>query len=111
MLDINMKFIKGILVIELEGILNKYTSYNLEVNFNNTIKKSEGKYVLLNLNNVNILDKEGIRSIKKCYYQVLKNGGKFMICGKDQIFKEDVKNNYNLYQIKEEKSAYRIANL
>ena len=99
MLDIDMKFIKGVLVIKLKGVLNGNTSYILENDFLNIMKKSDVKYVLLNLNSIKAIDKEGVRSVKKCYYRILKNGGKFMIYGMDKIFKDDIKNNFNLYQI------------
>ena len=111
MLDINMKFKRGVLVIKLKGSLTVNTSYILENNFSDIMKKSDLKYVLLDLNNIKNIDKEGILAVKKCYYRVLKNGGKFMIYGMDTVFKEDTKNNFNLYQIKEEKIAYKIANI
>ena len=111
MLDLNVQFIKGILIIRVKGNLTNDTSYILENSFNKVLKKSDSKYILLNLKDVEIIDKEGIRTVKRCFYKILKNGGKFMIYGMDEKFKDDVKNNMNLYQINDERTAHRIVNL
>ena len=111
MLDLSIQFIQGILIIKIKGNLTSDTSYILENNFNKVLKKSESKYILLNLKEVEIIDKEGIKTVKRCFYKILKNGGKFMIYGMDEKFKDDVKNNINLYQINDEKAAHRIVNL
>ena len=111
MLDIDMKFQKGILVIKLKGDLTSDTSYKLEEEFHKVIKKSGEKYCMLNLENLHIIDKTGISSIKNCYYRILKNGGKFIIKGMDNIFKKEIDSLNSLYNVTSEEGVKKIISL
>lgn len=111
MINISTKFKKGILNMRIKGNLTSDTISILESEFIKITKKSGCKYILLNLNDVSIIDKEGINMIKKCYEKVLKNNGKFIIYGMDTLFFSEVNNNENLYQISEEETAYKIIKL
>lgn len=111
MLDIDMKFIKGVLVIRLKGDLTLDTSYKLEEEFYKVIKKSGEKYCMFNLENINIIDKTGINSIKNCYYRILKNGGKFILKGMNNIFKKEIDSLNSLYNVSSEEGINRIISL
>ena len=111
MLDINMKFKKGVLNVCVKGYLTSDTAYILEEEFDKITKRCGEKYVLLNLKDVLMIDKEGIDIIKKCYQKITNKNGKFLIYGIDKIFENDVKENDYLYQINEEEEAYDIVKL
>ncbi len=111
MLDIDMEFKKGILVIKLKGDLTTDTSYMLEKQFYKVIKKSGQKYCMLNIENINTIDKTGIKSIKNCYYNILKNGGKFILKGMDNIFKKEIDSLNNLYNVTSEEGLHNIISL
>ena len=111
MLDISMKFKKGILVIKVKGNLTIDTSEYFKERFNKIVNKSGEKYCLLNIKDIDIIDKEGVGAIKSCYNKILKKNGKFILYGMDNIFNEEFAGESNLYQVNEEETAYRIVNL
>ncbi len=111
MLDIDMKFQKGILVINLKGDLTYDTSYKFEEEFHKVINKSGERYCILNVENINLIDKTGISSIKRCYYEILKSGGKFILKGMDNIFKKEIDSLNNLYNISCEEGVNKIISL
>ena len=107
MLDVKMEFKKGILVIKLRGDLTSDTSYIFEESFNKIVNKSGSKYILLNIENVDIIDKKGIDLVNECANRITSNNGKFIINGLSEIF-----NNYtNIYQVKEDEEGYGIVKL
>ena len=63
MLKINMEFSKGILWIRLDGILNKTTSNTFDDEVIPVILKHGIKYVVVNLDKVNVIDLKGIESL------------------------------------------------
>ena len=65
MLDIDMRFKQGILFIRLSGILNGDTCMKLEESISTLIEDNGIKYVLFNLNNLDYIDKYGIKLIIK----------------------------------------------
>lgn len=111
MLNINMRFKKGILIVKPQGNLTSDTAYILKYEFDKAIIKSGGKYVLLNLKDVNMIDKKGVEAIKKCSTRILNNKGKFIIYGMNEIFNDYVQSNNNFYQINEEEAVYGIVSL
>ena len=111
MLDIKMRFKKGILFIKARGNLTVDTSYILEESFNRVIDKSGSKYIYLNLIDIEIIDKMGIDIVKKCSKKVLNNNGKFIIKGLEGIFNSYIDTSSNLYQVSEEESVYGIVKL
>ena len=62
MLLIDMKFVHGILMVDLDGELTINNKSKVERHLTDLIKENGIKYVLLNLNNVLEIDKPGIKS-------------------------------------------------
>ena len=111
MLDIDMEFKHGILIVRLKGILNGDTSNLLKKDLELVIKDNGVKYVLLNLKELNYVDNYGLDVIKNSYEEIVKNKGKLILCGIDKIFNYNVNLTDNLYQISEEVTAYDIVNI
>lgn len=111
MLDIDMMFKRGVLIVKPRGNLTSDTAYILKCEFDKAIIKSGGKYVLLSLKDINVIDKKGIEVIKKCSTRILNNKGKFIIYGMNEIFNDYAESNNNFYQINEEEAVYGIVNL
>lgn len=111
MLDIDMEFKQGILIVRLKGILNGDTSNLLKKDLELVIKDNGVKFVLLNLKQLNYIDSYGLDVIKNSYEEIVKNSGKLILCGIDKIFNYNVNLTDNLYQISEEVSAYDIVNI
>ena len=111
MLDIDMEFKKGILIVRLRGILNHDTIPYLKKDFEKIIETNGIKYVLLNIKHLSFIDSTGLNAIKRCYSLVVKHGGKFIICGINKLFDYNYELSENLYQIAEETTAYEIVNI
>ena len=111
MLDIDMKFKHGILIVKLRGILNKTTVHLLEKNLEETIKNNGIKYVLLNLKHLKKIDDFGLKAIESSYKEIIKNKGKLIICGANKVFKDNEILTDNLYQVSEEIAAYEMINI
>lgn len=111
MLDISMKFKKGILIVKLKGILDYTTVQLLEKEVNLVIKNNGIKYVLLNLKELSYIDATGFKAIDDAYRQIIKNDGKLILCGTDKLFKDkQIITNY-LYQVSEEDLVYGMINI
>lgn len=111
MFDIDMKFRKGILITRLKGYLNGDTASLLESNLNNTIKTNGIKYVLLNLNKLEYIDKYGVETISDTYKEIINNKGKLIICGMDKLLNNEYYFTNNLYGVSEEELAYDIVSI
>ena len=111
MLDIDMKFKHGILIVKLKGVLNKNTEYLLKNNLEETIKNNGIRYVLLNLKYLKKIDNHGLVAIESCYKEVLKNKGKLILCGANKVLKDNQVLTDSLYQISEEVTAYEMINI
>lgn len=85
MLNIDLEYKRGILFLRLDGILNKDTSSILEDAIKTTVEKAGIKYMLLNFEKLYKIDKYGVYSIINSYNEFLKDKGKLMICGYDNI--------------------------
>ena len=110
MLNVDMKFNKGLLVVRLSGVLNKSTSHTLN-NVLTTIKENGIKYVLFNLYKLEYVDNYGLDIIKFIYQEIKDNKGKFIICPITKLLEYNTNIMENLYQINEEEKAYDIAKL
>ena len=108
MLDIDMRFKKGILIVRLKGILNKYTSKKLK-NDLEIIKINGIKYVLLNLKGLSKIDKQGLETINDSYKDITNNKGKLILCGINKMLDNTITD--NLYGVSEEVLAYDIVNI
>ena len=111
MLDIDMEFKQGILIVRLKGILNGDTSHRFKEDLELTIKDNGIKYVLINLKKLDFIDKYGLEVIKNSYNEIVKNKGKLIICGINKLFDYNTNITDNLYQINEELTAYEIINI
>ena len=111
MLDIDMEFKQGILMVRLKGVLNGYTSQILKKDLELVIKDNGIRYVLLNLKKLNYIDKYGLEVIKNSYDEIVKNDGKLILCGINKLFDYNQVITDNLYQINEEVTAYEIVSI
>lgn len=101
MLKVLMEFRKGILFVRLYGYLNNNTIdvFNNEVK--NTIITSGIKYVVLNIDNLQGITREGTNEIKKLKKTLKKSSGEFFLYGGD--FKElkslvNLENELNVFE-------------
>ncbi len=111
MLDIDMEFKQGILMVRLKGILNGDTAQILKKDLEVVIKDNGIRYVLLNLKRLSYIDKYGLEVIKNSYDEIVKNDGKLILCGINKLFDYNTVITDNLYQINEEVTAYEIVNI
>lgn len=111
MLDIDMEFKQGILIVRLLGILNGDTVNLLKSDLEMVIKDNGIKYVLLNLKKLSYIDEYGLQAIKKTYDEIASNNGKLILCGINKLFSYNNEITENLYQVSEEVSAYEIVNI
>ena len=111
MLDIDMKFKHGILIVRLKGVLNNETSHILKTNLEETIKNNGIRYVLLNLKHLKKIDNFGLVAIESSYNEILKNKGKLILCGGGKVFNDNEILTDNLYQVSEEITAYEMINI
>ena len=106
-----MEFQKGILFVRLRGSLNGDTCAKLENNLTELINTNGIKYVLINLYELDYIDKYGINIIIKNYINITKNKGKFIICGINKLFEYNSKITDNLYQVQDEAKAFNVVNV
>lgn len=111
MLNIKMNFQKGILFVRLKGILNGDTCNMLDNNLTNLITSNGVKYVLLNLEELDYIDKYGTNIIIKNYLNIKDNNGNLIIVGINKLFSYNENIFDNLYQIKDEKKVFNLVNL
>lgn len=111
MLDIDMEFKQGILLVRLKGILNGDTVGLLKKDLEMVIKNNGIRYVLLNLKKLSYVDIYGLEAIKQSYKKIVDNEGKLIICGINKLFDQNNFLTDNLYQVNEEVTAYEIINI
>ena len=108
MLDIDMEFKHGILIVRLKGILDGDTITMFTNDLEEVIKNNGVKYVLLNLKQLKYIDNYGLKAIKNSYKRIKNNNGKLIICGIDRLFKNNQILDDSLYQVNEEVTAYEL---
>jgi len=111
MLDIDMKFIRGILFVRLKGILNGDTAIKLDEELSEIVKVNGIKFLLINLDDLGYIDKYGIDIITKNYKYILNNDGKLMICGLSNNLDYKINKRKNLYQINDENVAFGLVEI
>lgn len=89
MLDINLEFIRGILFIRLEGVLDNNTYTKLSDCLDDMINNKKLKYFVLNLEELDIIDEEGMNTIIDRYFDICLNDGKLVICGYKNQYRSD----------------------
>ncbi len=81
MLSITLEFVKGTLLIRLEGILTKETNKKLMDKIDEMIYEKGVKYFVLNLEGLESIDDISLNCLMKKYYEAICNNGKLIICG------------------------------
>lgn len=92
MLEINIEFVKGVLVVRLEGKLNNISVKSIRDNLLTIIKNGGIKYLMFNLTE-SILE-ERIDMFEECNKLIKKNKGKMYICGFNHKMENLITNNY-----------------
>lgn len=81
MLKVLMEFRKGILFVRLYGVLNNTTLETFDTQVKEVIIESGIKYVVLNINNLESISKEGVNEIKRLKRILIKTDGEFFLFG------------------------------
>ena len=76
-----MEFRKGILFVRLYGQLDNSTKNTFDTDVKEVIIRSGIMYVVLNINNLKEISKEGVKQIKALKKTVKKMGGEFFLFG------------------------------
>lgn len=91
MLKMDLEYNQGILFVRLKGILNKKTSYKINLYLNPVLDKHKIKYVVYNLYSLKDIDEYGIDAILNSKYQIKNNQGKIVLCEVDKVLKPKIK--------------------
>lgn len=81
MLKVLMEFRKGILFVRLYGVLNNTTIETFDNQVKEVIIESGIKYVVLNVDNLESISKEGVNEIKRLKKILKKTNGEFFLFG------------------------------
>ena len=92
MIDVNIEFIKGVLVVRLEGILNNTNVKSVRDSLINIIKNGGIKYLMFNLTDSSLEEK--IDMFDECNKLIKKNKGKMYICGFNRNTENIITDNY-----------------
>lgn len=92
MLDINIEFIKGVLVVRLEGSLNNNSVKSIRDSLMSIIKNGGIKYLMFNLTDSSLEEK--IDMFDECNKLIKKNKGKMYICGFNKKIENVITNTY-----------------
>ena len=115
MLDINYEFRKGILFIRLTGVLNKNTVSKLQNEVTDMIKDNGIRNVVFNVEELNVIDINGINSLLHNYELCHNNNGISLLCGlKNSLVRHRIENSRLLRYMNEtsdDLSAFNIINL
>ncbi|MGN1001051.1 MAG: STAS domain-containing protein [Bacilli bacterium] len=113
-MNIDMEYKKGILFVRLDGILNVKTSCIFEDALNRIVNKAGIRYILINFEKLYEIDKVGISSIINSYNKFLKNSGKLMICGYNDVLRMKIEESELLKYASptnDEISAFNLVNI
>ena len=113
MLETNIEYKRGVLFIRISGSLDKENSNKLKKEVIPLILENGFKYVVLNLNGVNILNEDGIKALDDINNAVLKFNGKTTLIDNKKT-EEKIKGTliYNvLYKVKNERMALGVFEL
>ncbi len=90
MLEINLEFVRGMLFVRLEGVLDKNTYTKLSDCLDIMIHEKGLKYFVVNLENLNFIDENGLQTIIDRYFDVSLHDGKLVICGYHDRFQKNL---------------------
>ncbi len=89
MLDIYTSVCRGVIVMNLEGDLNKETFLELESNINYLLYKQKMCYFVINFGNVSYVDKTMFHLLQNKLVEIFLSCGKVILCGlKNRTFKK-----------------------
>ena len=108
MLNIDMRFEKGILIVDLDGELTEKNSIKIKKHLTELIKDNGVRYVMINFDNISKIDNYGIASIIENYKAINKNRGKLILCGITHVLRNNTNVYENIYQINEESEAFDL---
>lgn len=91
MLDINLEFVRGMLFVRLDGVLDKNTYTKLSDCLDTMIYEKGLKYFVINLESLDYMDEEGVQAIINRYFDVALHDGKLVICGYSNQASLDIK--------------------
>lgn len=114
MLEINLEFVRGMLFVRLEGVLDNNTYTKLSDCLDNMIHEKGIKYFVVNLENLDSIDENGLQTIIDRYFDVVLHDGKLVICGYNDQFKTNLEISYIFDQIDKtnnELGALKLINL
>ena len=81
MLEINLEFVRGMLFVRLEGVLDSNTYTKLSDCLDTMIHEKGLKYFVINLEHLDLIDENGIQAIIDRYFDVTLHDGKLVVCG------------------------------
>ena len=114
MLDINLEFYKGMLFVRLNGVLDNNTYMKLNNCLNEMINDKGIKYFVINLEELDYIDEDGLQSIIDRYFEVVMHDGKLVICGYANFICRNIKINNIFKQIEHantELNASKLINI
>lgn len=82
MIDINIEFVRGVLIVRMEGVLNKNSVSSIRDNLITIIKNGGIKYLMFNIRKCVI--EEDIDIFDECNKLIKNNNGKMYIHGLDK---------------------------
>ncbi len=113
MLRINMEFRKGLLFIRLKGELSENNSKRLEQYLNSIVTENGIKYLVLNFNEVEKVEEQGINTIFNCYQDIIMNNGKLVLCGYKKLNNNILTSDLfqDIYKSNTELGAFKLINI
>lgn len=90
MLEINLEFVRGMLFVRLDGVLDTNTYTKLSDCLDSMIHEKGLKYFVVNLENLDYIDENGLQTIIDRYFDVVLHDGKLVVCGYDDRFKNNL---------------------
>jgi len=89
MLEIDLEFVRGMLFVRLDGVLDINTYTKLSDCLDKMIHEKGLKYFVVNLESLDYIDENGLQAIINRYFDVVLHDGKLVICGYDDRFKQN----------------------
>lgn len=112
MLEIDIECRCGIFFVRLNGILNNETIFKLKNELLKTIIINGIKYLMLNLEDLYYIDKEGINLLNIITETIKKYDGKTYICGiKNNIVRARINELKNIIKVENELEVLHLINI